>query len=91
MHELYASPLLPTFPLPLGIFSSWSLNLEVSPRVASHLKALSLSSKVPAYLQKLLSHFQNSFISVRLLGRDLMCLRVFVPRTLPDAHSLHHE
>lgn len=85
VHKLCSSLLLLTFPRTLGGFSSWSLNLEMSPCVAFHLKALSLSSKTSLSLSELF-HFY-----VRLLGRDLMCLRVFVPRTLPDTHTLHSE
>lgn len=55
--ELCASLLLLTFPLTLGFFSCWILNLGISPMSPFISKPLS-------YLQKLVSHFQNSFISM---------------------------
>lgn len=57
LSELCASLLLLTFPLTLGFFSCWILNLGISPMSL-------LISKPLAYPQKLLFHFQHSFISM---------------------------
>lgn len=55
--ELCASLLLLTFPLTLGFFSCWILNLGIGPLSP-------FISKPLTYLQKLHFHFQHSFISM---------------------------
>jgi len=80
---LYASRQLLAFPLTFGFFSHWILNLGIHP---------TFISKPLAYLQKLNSHFQNSFDSMLgSLAWMPSVSQIFVPETCSDAHTLPSE